>query len=375
MRSKAWTSCSAPPARSIGLETPAAAGSAARSGSATASDSSGTSRPAWAATAAAMLPCPPPSPSTATRRPRAAGQRSSAWAASTSSRGVWTRWTPAAANAASMAAASDASAPVCDWTARAPAPARSMASATHGLAGAHGGGRGAGEGAAVTEVLDVDGDELGGVVGGELGHEVGGAEIGLVAQRREPGEPQPLRRGEQPQFQREVAALGDEPDRAGGEGVGDKLEPPAGVQDAEAVGPEQHRSRGADALGEGGVGLAGTRADDHDRAGAGGQGAGDGRVDGGGGDGDDHEVGRLGQLVQGPVGPPSQHRFARAVVDEERRPVRLAAQRSLGQPVAPLARVLRRADHRDGRRVEQGVDGAVAQRRRWWTEPAFETIS
>ena len=232
----------------------------------------------------------------------------------------------------------------------------------HGLAGAHGGGRGAGEGAAVTEVLDVDGDELGGVVGGELGHEVGGVEIGLVAQRREPGEPQPLRRGEQPQFQREVAALGDEPDRAGGQRVGDKLEPPAGVQDAEAVGPEQHRSRGADALGEGGVALAGTRADDHDRAGAGGQGAGDDRVDGGGGDGDDHEVGRLGQLVQGPVGPPSQHRFARAVVDEERGPVRLAAQRSLGQPVAPLARVLRRADHRDGRRIEQDVDGAGAQR-------------
>ena len=95
----------------------------------------------------------------------------------------------------------------------------------HGGAGVHGAGGGAREGPAVAEVLDVDGDDFGGVVGGEGVDEVGGAEVGLVAQRGKAREPEPLGGGHQPQLEREVAALGDEPDGARGQWVGDELEP------------------------------------------------------------------------------------------------------------------------------------------------------
>jgi len=45
----------------------------------------------------------------------------------------------------------------------------------------------------------------------------GGADVGLVAQRGEAREPQPLGSGHQPELQGEVAALRDEPDGAGGQ--------------------------------------------------------------------------------------------------------------------------------------------------------------
>ena len=154
-----------------------------------------------------------------------------------------------------MAAPSEASAPVCDWTAREPRAAAVDGQGDHRRAGGHGAGGGAREGPAVAEVLDVDGDDFGGVVGGEGVDEVGGAEVGLVAQRGKAREPEPLGGGDQPQLEREVAALGDEADGARGQWVGDELEPSPGVEHAQAVGPEQHRSGIADALREGRVVL------------------------------------------------------------------------------------------------------------------------
>ena len=145
------------------------------------------------------------------------------------------------------------------------------------------------------------------LVGGEGVDELGGAEVGLVAQRGKAREPEPLGGGHQPELEREVAALGDEPDGAGRQRVGDELEPPPGVEDAQAVGSEQHRPGVADALGERRVVVvallaAGAGADDDERARPGVERVVDGGRDRGAGHGDDHQLGRLGQLVQRPIG-------------------------------------------------------------------------
>ena len=237
------------------------------------------------------------------------------------------------------------------------------------LAGGDRRGAGAGQLPAVAEVLDVEGDQFGLVVRGELRDELGGAEVGLVAQRREAREAQPLGRGEQPELQRQVAALGDQPDRARRQRAGHELQLLSGVQHAEAVGAEQHRARVAHAhrqldveRGPGvGVGQLAAAADGDDRARSAGQRLLHGRGQGGERHRDHDELRRLGQLGERSVAPAAEH-LTGAVVDQERRPAILAAQRTQGQPVAPLARIARGADerHRGGR--EQRPDGAGRRR-------------
>src|SRR6187200_2710962 len=110
-----------------------------------------------------------------------------------------------------------------------------------------------GEPAPVAEVLRVDGDRARLVVPGERADELGRLDVRLVAQRDEAREPEADPGRLRADLEREVAALGDEADRAARQVLRDELELGAGVEDAEAVGSQQARAAGPRDRGDGGV--------------------------------------------------------------------------------------------------------------------------
>ena len=109
-----------------------------------------------------------------------------------------------------------------------------------GLAG--GAGR-LGERPAVAEILHVDADHAGRLVRRERGHELGRVQVGLVAHRDEPREPEAEVGEQQSGLERDVAALGDEPDRAARQRVRRQVELGLRVEDPEAVRAYEHRRR------------------------------------------------------------------------------------------------------------------------------------
>ena len=159
-----------------------------------------------------------------------------------------TRRIPAARQAASTAALSLASAPVWEAAARAPASLPPAARSTTGVPDSVADGSGARERAAVAEVLAVDADDARVLVLGECADEIGRLEVGLVAERGEAGDAEPVVAGERAHLEREVAALREQPEPSRRELVHAEVERRRRVDDAEAVGAEQHRPRGADAL-------------------------------------------------------------------------------------------------------------------------------
>src|SRR5258708_27238695 len=100
--------------------------------------------------------------------------------------------------------------------------------------------------------------------------QLGRFEICLVAERREPREAETSARREQPELERQVAALRDQADLAGREiDPRREIELRVAVEDAEAVRPEQDRVGVADAAAECALlRLADAGADADDRAGA-----------------------------------------------------------------------------------------------------------
>src|SRR5207247_11300716 len=102
--------------------------------------------------------------------------------------------------------------------------------------------RGTRERAPVAKVLDVERDQVRAVVSRELLEQLGRFEIGLIAERREAREAEPFAVGEQPELEREVAALRDQPDRAGRKvNPRREVELRISVVDAEAVRAEEQR--------------------------------------------------------------------------------------------------------------------------------------
>ena len=71
-----------------------------------------------------------------------------------------------------------------------------------------------GEPAPVAEILGVERDQARRLVQRERAHELRGLQVDLVAERGEPREAEPDRRGAAADLEREVAALGDQADRA-----------------------------------------------------------------------------------------------------------------------------------------------------------------
>jgi hypothetical protein len=226
---------------------------------------------------------------------------------------------------------------------------------------ARGGGR-VDERAAVAEVLGVDGDRAGLGMLAEGGHELGQVDVGLVADRREAGEPEPRRAGQDAQLERQVAALGDEPDRPGRELVRGQPEIRGRVVDAEAVGPEQHRAGIAHASDE--LPLARARlvaalaeagGDPDQRPGAGGERVVDRLLEGRRRHGDNHQLGRVRQLGQRAVGAAPEHGPALAVHQVHGAAV-LTPEGAAAEPVAPFGGVVGRTDDCHRARVEEGSE-------------------
>ena len=172
---------------------------------------------------------------------------------------------------------------------------------------------GAGELAPVAEVLEVDGDQPRGLVRGERLDQLGRLDVRLVPERDEAREAEPELGAHHADLEREVSALRDEADRAGLELLRAKLEPRAGVVDAEAIRPDEDGAGGAHALDDGALAgrsllphLAEPGADEDDAPRAGGERGVDRLLGARGRDGDDDELGRLRKLSEGRVGLPAR---------------------------------------------------------------------
>ena len=158
----------------------------------------------------------------------------------------------------------------------------------------------------VAEVLHVEADDPGRLMGDQVADDVGRLEVGLIAERGEARESEPDLGDEQAQLEREVPALGDQPDRAPRELAPPDVQLGARIEDAEAVRAQQHRAGVANpsrdlllACPTGGPELAHPGRDPDDRPGACRQRLVHGRLEGGLRHGDDDELRRAGELAQG----------------------------------------------------------------------------
>jgi hypothetical protein len=207
-------------------------------------------------------------------------------------------------------------------------------------------------------------------VRGERAHQLRRLDVDLVAQRGEAREAEPDRGHAAADLEREVAALGDQADRAAREVVGDELELGGRVEDPEAVGPEHAHARRADAGGEGkvprapGVAVLLAAADGHDRPRPGGDRVLHRLLERGRRHGEDRELDRAGELAQRAVGRPAED-LAAAAVDEVHVAPALAAERAHGEPVPPLQAVVGGADdgHCGGIEERREVVGGRGHRR------------
>jgi hypothetical protein len=220
------------------------------------------------------------------------------------------------------------------------------------------GGRcGTSKSASVSEVLDVERDQPRGVMAGEALDQLSRFEIRLVPKRRKAREAEPFTLGEQRELERQVAALGDQADLT--EGKVDprrQVELLVAVEDAEAVGAEQDGSGLPHALAERALRrLPQAGADADDRPGAGGERVVDGLLEGGRGDAGDHELRRVGQVAERPVGRTAED-LAAVPVDEADGTAVAALQRAARQQSAPFSRVARGADDRDRPGSKEGIE-------------------
>ena len=189
---------------------------------------------------AAIAPWPPPSVSTATRPDRIRRSASSAASRSAIWVGLSTRWIPAAAHAASTTCEAEVSAPVCDAAPRTAASERPGASRTTGLPASTRARAAADERPSVDHVLGVQRDGPGARMGDAGLHQVDHAHVGLVADGHEPCDTQAPVLEQCGQVEHDVAALAEHRHVARWQqGVGE-LEAGAGVDQADAVRPDQH---------------------------------------------------------------------------------------------------------------------------------------
>ena len=117
----------------------------------------------------------------------------------------------------------------------------------HGFPGGAQLARGGDERTAVAHVLGVDGDGARPLVVGAGQHQVGERDVGLVAERDEARDPETARVQERVDVERDVAALRQNRDGAGVEGVGRELQRRRGVDDTEAVRADERRASAAHA--------------------------------------------------------------------------------------------------------------------------------
>ncbi len=182
--------------------------------------------------------------------------------------------------------------------------------------------RGAREGPSVAEILAVEGDHTGRLVVDQAADELARLEVGLVPERREAREAEPVVLGEQGELEREVAALGDEADRAALQLAPAEVEARRGVEDPETVRPEEDGARRPNALDNRGLPgpalvacLPEPGGDPDERFRARGERCVDGVLEPVGGNRKHDELRRLGQVCQRGVGLPLED-FAPVPVHE-----------------------------------------------------------
>ena len=224
---------------------------------------------------------------------------------------------------------------------------------------------GAGELAPVAKVFEIDGDELRRLVLGERLDQLRSLNVRLVAERDEAREPEPELGADHADLECEVAALGDEPDRAGFEVFRAELELRAGVVDAEAVRPDEDGPGGAHPLHDRALAgrsllahLAEPCADEDDALGARVKRVADRLLDARRRNRDDDELRRLGQLLDRRVRVTAEDLAALAVDEEHGAPV-LALDRAAREPEAPLPGDARGTDDGDRARVEESREVAL----------------
>ena len=220
----------------------------------------------------------------------------------------------------------------------------------------------------VTEVLAVHGDEIGVVVLDAGADEVGGAEVCLVPERGEPGEPVSAGLEELAEFECHVAALGEQRDPAGGKRVRGQRQRRARIQHTQAVRPEEDGPGGPHPLHDpilhslsGSAEFGETGGDADDRGGACREGVVHGLLETLRRDGDDDEIDSFVEFRQAPERGVSQDALA-APVDEVDRPVARHAESLDADPVAVLRLVVAGTEDGDRPGIEQRREVAVDDR-------------
>ena len=368
--SKMVRNCSPAPAKSTGLRVGAASGRCGAIRPCRSSESAGSSRPSAEATSEATIPCPPPSPTTTTRRPRGLTRASSACARSIElARRAHALHPGRAAGGFDCRGAADQ---------RARVRPRRLGADLSGSDGEEDDGlpgldrflRGAREGPSVAEVLAVEGDDAGRLVVDQAADELARLEVGLVPERREAREAEPVVLGEQGELEREIAALRDEADRAALELAPAEVEARRGVEDPETVRPEEDGARRPNALDDRGLPgpafvacLPEPGRDPDERLRARGERCVDGVLEPVGGNREHDELRRLGQVCQRGVGLPLED-LAAVSVHEVDRAASLAPEGAQREAVAPLRRVVGSPENRDGARIEQRPEVPAQDSRR-----------
>ncbi len=236
--------------------------------------------------------------------------------------------------------------------------------------GVDGGLPGAGELASVGEILAVQGDQPRRLVRRVGLDQLRRAHVGLVPEGDEAREPKPELGPDQPDLEREVAALRDEPDRARLEILRAKLELRAGVVDAEAVRPDEDGARRANPLDDGALPrraflahLAEAGADDDDGLRAHCERIRDRLLYPRRRHTDHDQLGRLGQPLERRMGRPPEN-LAAPAVDEVDGAAALTPHRAAGEPESPLARDGGGAQDRDRAGIEERAEIPRHARRR-----------
>jgi len=204
----------------------------------------------------------------------------------------------------------------------------------------------------------------------EARDELPGLEIRLVSKRGEAGEAETVVLGEKGELEGEVAALGDEPERAALQLAPAEIEARSRIEDPEAVGPKEDGARVAHPLDDRGLagtpvgsGLAEAGRDPDERLGSRGQRGLDRLLEAVCGNGEDDELRRLGQVGQGCVCRPLENLPAVSVHEVDRARL-LTAQGAERKTVPPLRRVIRRPEDRDGTGVEERAEVPAQDSRR-----------
>lgn len=215
------------------------------------------------------------------------------------------------------------------------------------------------EGTAVAEVLGVHGDRRGGLVPGAVLDQVDEGDIGLVAERDEPGEAEAVPLHAELEFEGQISALAQQRDTAGREGVRGEMQLGRVVGDAQTVGADQDRTCLPHPCGECllpgqpvRTGLGETGGDADDGACAALQSLVDRGLEARPGHGDHHELDGLAD--RGEAGCcPAPENGPTAAVDQVHRPASEGAQRLRRHGVTVFRRVVAGPDHGHGLGIEE----------------------